>query len=250
MRLAEIAVDPEQAVGQLARRLAQRFEGESASAVLERAIGETFRGRIAVVSSFGAESAVLLHLVAAVDPDVPVLFLDTRRHFDETLRYRDELVGRLGLTDVRLVGPNPKRVAAVDPDEFLFQADPDRCCELRKAEPLAKALRPFDAWISGRKRYQADTRASVPVAEVDGLHVKLNPLAAWGRDEIEAYAAEKSLPAHPMVAKGFPSIGCLPCTSRVAPGEDPRAGRWRGRDKMECGIHLGLAGLMVDGGGI
>jgi phosphoadenosine phosphosulfate reductase len=206
-------------------------------AIIRLALADLFAGQVALVSSFGAESAVLLHLAATVDRHVPVLFVDTGRHFRETLAYRDALVDHLGLTDVRAIGPSAEEARARDPWLALAEQDPDACCGFRKVAPLAAALTPFTAWLSGRKRFQADTRGSLRVFEADGAHVKINPLAAWDAPRIAAYAAIHALPVHPLVADGYPSIGCAPCTSRVASGEDARAGRWRGTAKTECGIH-------------
>jgi phosphoadenosine phosphosulfate reductase len=217
--------------------LRRRCDEADPSHILATVLREVFAGRVAVVSSFGADAAVLLHLVAEVDPATPVLFVDTGRHFPETLAYRDRLGCHLGLTDVRSVGPSPEEAARLDADLNRASWDPDGCCAFRKAAPLERALAGFDAWITGRKRFQAATRHGLPVVERDGRHVKINPLARWSRDEIDAHAARHGLPAHPLVALGYPSIGCAPCTSAVAPGEDPRAGRWRGFDKTECGIH-------------
>jgi phosphoadenosine phosphosulfate reductase len=216
--------------------LGERLGGLPADALLARLAAE-HRGRIALVSSFGAEAAVLLHLVAGADQAMPVLFLDTGQLFPETLEHRDRLVRRLGLRDVRSIRPDPAEAAAEDPESWLWASDPDACCALRKTRPLRRALRDFDLWITGRKRYQAGTRAALPLFEREDGRVKVNPLAAWGAAEIEAYRRAHELPAHPLVAQGYPSIGCLPCTTRVRPGEDPRAGRWRGRAKVECGIH-------------
>lgn len=219
--------------------------------LIDLAVHRLFPGRIAVVSSFGAESAVLLDLVAEVSTSVPILFVDTEKLFEETLRHRDRLVERLGFTDVRSLRPDPAAVAATDADGWLWHTDPDACCALRKVAPLARAIEGFDAWISGRKRFQAATRTAIPTFEADGRRIKVNPLAAWTPEAIAERVRARDLPAHPLVEKGFPSIGCLPCTSRVAPGEDPRAGRWRGKAKTECGIHLGLgAGDDNDGSGI
>lgn len=199
----------------------------------------TFPGRIAAVSSFGTESVVLLHLIAQLDPATPILFLDTGHLFPETLAYRDELIALLGLTGVITLAPDPAALAARDGDSGLWSTDPDACCAVRKVEPLARGLAPYAAWINGRKRYQAQTRAAIAVVEGDGARVKFNPLAALGREELLAYMEAHALPHHPLEKHGFASIGCMPCTSRVKPGEDPRAGRWRGRAKTECGIHLG-----------
>lgn len=216
---------------------AARLDDASPHAVIAAA-AEGFAGRIAAVSSFGTESAVLLHMIAEVDPALPVVFLDTGMLFAETLAYRDDLIARLGLTDVRSIRPDPADQAAQDPDDALWAENPDACCALRKVIPLARALGPFDAWINGRKRYQATTRSALALAEADGPRVKFNPLAGFSRADIAAYMAAHDLPPHPLEKFGFASIGCMPCTSRVKPGEDPRSGRWRGQAKTECGIHI------------
>ncbi len=194
-------------------------------------------GRIAVVSSFGADSAVLLALVAQIDPTTPVVFVDTRQHFRETLAYRDTLAGVLGLTDVRSVGPTAAAVADSDPGAELWRYDADACCAFRKVAPLERALAPFDAWISGRKRHQSAIRASLPVREAAGGKVKINPLAAWSAADVEAEMVARGLPRHALSLAGYPSIGCATCTRAVAAGDDPRSGRWAGTGKTECGIH-------------
>lgn len=215
--------------------LAARTAGMATDALLADLIAQ-LRGRVAVVSSFGIESAVLLHLVARIDRCVPVIFINTQKMFGETLAYRDSLVELLGLTDLRVVRPDPHAIAARDGKSLRWAHDPDGCCHLRKVEPLARALAPFDAWISGRKAFQAE-RSDLPRLEPDGGRLKINPLADWDRRAIDAHFAAHQLPRHPLEADGFASIGCVPCTSRVQPGEDPRAGRWRHWDKTECGIH-------------
>jgi len=209
--------------------------------------GELFPGRTALVSSFGADSAVLLHLVAEVDRSIPVIFLDTGRLFAETLEYRTRLVETLGLADVRTVTPDPDRLAASDPHRALWMTNPDLCCRIRKTEPLKHALAGFDAWFTGRKRFQNAQRAALRLFEADGARIKVNPLASWSILDLKAHAERHGLPEHPLVAKGYPSIGCVPCTSRVALGEDLRSGRWRGLDKSECGIHMPSE---ADGSGI
>ena len=223
-------------------QLNARFAGVDALEMLRTVIGEGLAGRIAVVSSFGAESAVLLHLIAQVDPAMPVVFLETHKHFPETIAYRDDLVARLGLTNLVVVEPDPARLAERDASGLRWSYDPDGCCEIRKVEPLARALAGFDATITGRKGFQAATRAGLPRFELDRsdalARLKINPLASWSKAELDAYAVEHDLPAHPLVAEGYPSIGCSPCTSKVEPGEDPRSGRWKGWDKTECGIHV------------
>lgn len=218
-------------------RLAARLEDAAPLEILSTAL-EHFGGRIAAVSSFGTESAVLLHMLAQVDRTTPVLFLDTGHLFAETLTYRDALIDRLGLTDVRTFTPDAALRQARDPDNDLWASDTDACCGLRKVEPLSRALAPFSAWINGRKRYQAATRAQIPFVEQDDGRVKFNPLAALGAAEIEGWMTANALPRHPMQRFGFSSIGCMPCTSRALPGEDQRAGRWRGQSKVECGIHV------------
>jgi phosphoadenosine phosphosulfate reductase len=211
--------------------------GHLAGEALLRPMIDEFRGRICLVSSFGAEAAVLLHMVAAVDRDTPVLFLDTQKHFPETLAYRDTLVAQLGLTDVRSLTPDAETVAARDPDGTLWSRNPDACCALRKVVPLNRALAGFSAWISGRKRFHGGERRALPVIEPDGPRIKLNPLASWGAAEIACEFATRGLPPHPLVAEGYRSIGCAPCTKPGASAADPRAGRWAGLDKTECGIH-------------
>ncbi len=213
-------------------------EEMSTRLLLDDAINGFFRGSIALVSSFGAEAAVLLHLVAQIDRRVPVIFVDTGKLFGETLRYREALVDRLGFTDVRSVEPDPLEVARRDPDGLLFARDPDACCALRKVEPLERALAGFSAWINGRKRFQGGLRGAIPVVEEADGRIKVNPLARWSARETEAYFAAYDLPRHPLEAEGYRSVGCMPCSSPVRPGEDARAGRWRGIDKSECGIHL------------
>ena len=222
-----------------ASRMEDRFSRVKATSLLRLAIEDLFPGRIALVSSFGADSAVLLHMISGIDKATPVVFVDTGQHFPETLAYRDRLVEQLGLTNVVLAEPKAETLRAEDPEKFLFASDPDRCCEIRKVLPLADGLAGYDAWITGRKGFQSLDRARTPLFEAEGERVKVNPLVAWTAGDILAYIKQAQLPPHPLVAKGFPSIGCLPCTSPVKPGEDARAGRWRGRAKTECGIHLG-----------
>lgn len=195
------------------------------------------RENLAVVSSFGTESAALLKVVAEVDPAIPVLFIDTGWLFEETLAYRDTLTARLGLKDVRSLTPDVGELAQQDPERDLWHTNPDACCALRKVAPLAKGLAPFHAWINGRKRYQGGQRAELPVVEADGQRLKFNPFARVDRADLEAIYQEANLPPHPLLAAGFRSVGCMPCTSRTQDGDDDRAGRWRGRDKTECGIH-------------
>ena len=220
-----------------AHRLNNLFRGRDTQEMLKAVLGEAMLGDVAVVSSFGAESAVLLHLIAQADPSTPVLFLDTGKHFPETLEYRDLLVDALGLTNLQILRPDAEQLAARDDSGLRWSYDPDGCCEIRKVVPLEKALAPLDASITGRKAFQSSTRAALPRFELDGDRLKVNPLIDWNKADIDAYFEEHDLPRHPLEAQGYPSIGCAPCTSKVKPGEDPRSGRWSGWDKTECGIH-------------
>lgn len=214
-------------------------EGNTAHDVMRIALTGTLRGRIGLVSSFGAESAVLLALAAEIDPAVPVLFLQTGQHFPETLEYRQDLARFLGLTNVRDIHPAPTRIQNRDPEGQLWAFDPDACCALRKVEPLDEALIPFDGWITGRKRTQASTRANLPLVEnADDGRIKINPLARWTPRELDAEMTRRNLPRHPLSLRGYPSIGCAPCTLPVGADADPRSGRWAGQNKTECGIHV------------
>ena len=229
-----------------ASRLESRFARLKASSLMRLVIEDLYPGRVALVSSFGADAAALLHMASRIDRHVPVIFVDTGQHFPETIAYRDELCARLGLTNVIVAEPDAGTIAEEDPEKFLFANDPDRCCEIRKVRPLAEAIAGYDAWITGRKGFQSAQRATLPLFEAEGDRVKVNPLVGWSASDVLAYIAEAGLPRHPLVAKGFPSIGCLPCTSAVRPGEDERAGRWRGRGKTECGIHVGALDAGAD----
>jgi phosphoadenosine phosphosulfate reductase len=229
-----------------ASRLESRFARLKATSLMRLAIEDLYPGRIALVSSFGADAAALLHMVSRIDPSTPVIFVDTGQHFPETLAYREELCRTLRLSNVVVAEPAADAIAREDPEKFLFASDPDRCCEIRKVRPLAEAIEGYDAWITGRKGFQSSTRASLPLFEAEGERIKINPLIGWSATDVLNYIAEAGLPRHPLVEKGFPSIGCLPCTGPVKPGEDERAGRWRGRGKTECGIHLGALDAGLD----
>ena len=216
--------------------LSRRFRHHSATAVLDFALGSM--GKIALVSSFGAESVALLHMAALIDRAVPVLFIDTEMLFTETLVYQQELAERLGLINVQIVRANAQSIRDQDSDGTLHQRDTNACCALRKTNPLVDALEGFDGWITGRKRFQSGQRAELEHFETDNGKFKVNPLAYWRPSDVVDYMTENRLPRHPLVARGYPSIGCAPCTSAVTAEEDPRAGRWRGTDKDECGIHF------------
>lgn len=220
-----------------AEELDRVLRDASPAEIIAAALKTVGRDRLALVSSFGTESATLLKVMAEVDPAIPVIFLDTGWLFEETLAYRDTLIATLGLKDVRSIKPAEETLSREDPERDLWFSDPDACCRIRKVEPLARALKPFDAWLNGRKRFQGNSRADIPVVEDDAARLKFNPFANVSREELEAIFARAKLPRHPLIASGFLSVGCMPCTSRTAEGEDERAGRWRGRAKTECGIH-------------
>lgn len=230
-----------------AARLNERYRHHAAMAVLSHALTDPEVGPLALVSSFGTESVVLLHMVAVLDRRLPVLFLDTGMLFADTLAYQLEVTERLRLEDVRVIRPDRAALLERDADGLLHQAQPDACCALRKVEPLARALKGFDGWITGRKRFQGGARAALEFFEADGEgRIKVNPLAHWRPEDVAEYMAENRLPRHPLAARGYRSVGCVPCTTRTAPGEGVRAGRWRGLDKTECGIHL-VDGRVVRG---
>ena len=220
-----------------ADELDRALRAASPAEVIAAALEAVGRDRLALVSSFGTELAALLKVMADVDPAIPVIFLDTGWLFEETLAYRDALIAILGLRDVRSIKPAEEALQREDPERELWFSDPDACCRIRKVEPLARALAPFDGWINGRKRFQGGARAAIAVVEADGSRLKFNPFANTSRQDIEAIYAQAKLPPHPLAAAGFLSVGCMPCTSRTSPDEDLRAGRWRGRPKTECGIH-------------
>jgi len=230
---------------ELAERRILLHRKSSAQRLLKHAHNDPQIGKVALVSSFGAESVVLLHMVSKIAPDTPVLFLDTEMLFPETLSYQRALADTLGLTDIRVITPDRSQLMERDVDSILHMIDPNACCTLRKVEPLENALQEFGGWITGRKRAQGGTRAQLPLYEKDGAdekdgaaRIKINPLASWTPQQSADYIARYDLPRHPLVARGFKSIGCAPCTTKVAEGEDPRAGRWRGQEKSECGIHF------------
>ena len=231
----------------LAARLDAELRHAHPATVLESAV-EAFGDKLALVSSFGAESVVLLHMVSLIAPGTPVIFIDTLMLFQETLDYQREVSRQLGLTDVRTITAAQAMLDLEDPDGTLHQFNQDACCALRKTVPLEQALSEFDAWITGRKRFQGGERQELDFFESEPpSRLRINPLAHWRREDVQEYMAENNLPRHPLVAKGYASIGCAPCTSPIKPGEDPRAGRWRGQAKTECGIHF-IGGKMVRAG--
>lgn len=230
--------DAEAAIAEAAAALDAAHGHLSPLGVIELAATAEFAGAIAAVSSFGADSAVLLHMIAQVDRSLPIIFLDTGKHFGETLDYRDALAADFGLTDIRIVTPDEAALNRGDPDGKLHLADTDGCCAIRKVEPMARCVEPFQAWFTGRKRFQAATREALPVFESVGVRTRINPLARWSTSDLADYMRSNRLRENPLVAYGYLSIGCFPCTQPVKPGDDARSGRWAGQAKTECGIHL------------
>lgn len=219
------------------RKAVDPFFGHSAELTLRQAI-KKFNGDLVLATSMGVDSAVLLHMVSRIDKSLPIIFLDTGKHFRETLTYRDELIKRFGLTGFKNIMPDQVELFAEDYDGMLNETDPDACCDLRKVRPLEGVINGYAARITGRKRYQTLERADMPILEESGQQTKINPLAYWSANDVTRYMRQHDLPPHPLLALGYLSIGCQPCTTRVARGEDPRAGRWRNSDKTECGIHF------------
>jgi phosphoadenosine phosphosulfate reductase len=215
--------------------------------IIARAVELFGAGDIAAVSSFGADSAVLLHMIARIDRSLPIVFLDTGKHFGETLDYRDALAADLGLTDIRIITPEEAALNRDDPDGKLHLTNTDACCAIRKVEPMARGVEPFRAWFTGRKRFQAASRSSLPAFEAVGTRIRINPLARWTTSDLASYMRKHQLRENPLVAYGYLSIGCFPCTQPVQAGEDARSGRWAGHAKTECGIHLsGLEQSLTD----
>lgn len=229
-------------------RLKTYYGHLEADKLLQAMIHDEFAGRIGIVSSFGAGSALLLSLIAEVDKNTPVMFLETEKHFPETLEYVKKLNQLLGLTNVQMLHPDPKLLGNIDSSGELWKTQPNRCCWVRKVEPLQRAMKEgnFAALITGRKRYQTNERRSMETIELneDG-RFRINPMAFWNKEMIKAEFKNRRLPEHPLVSAGYSSIGCAPCTQPIKAGEDERAGRWAhtaelpgGEKKVECGIHL------------
>jgi len=243
-----LALDDTLAAADLAKRLDRQLRRAEPREILQAAI-DHYGDELALVSSFGAESAVLLHMVSELKPDIPVLFLDTGMLFGQTLDYRRQLAAKLGLSGVRDLRPQFQDIAIHDPSADLWKTDTDACCNIRKVLPLDRALAGFGGWITGRKRFQGGDRLRLRVVERNEHQIKFNPLANWSKEQIDAYAVEHDLPPHPLVEFGYPSIGCWPCTQPVEEGQDERSGRWAGSQKTECGIHMPRATPTLEVGG-
>jgi len=239
--------DPAEAAAAEAATLDALYGHLTPEEVIARAVQEDFVGDIAAVSSFGADSAVLLHMISRIDASLPIVFLDTGKHFGETLDYRDAIVADFALRNVKIVTPDEAVLAAGDPDGTLHTRSTDACCDIRKVEPMARGVSAYRAWFTGRKRFQSSTRQALAVYESVGPRVRINPLARWTTSDLADYMRRHALRQNPLVAYGYLSIGCFPCTQPVKPGEDARSGRWAGQAKTECGIHLsGLEQSLTD----
>jgi phosphoadenosine phosphosulfate reductase len=238
MPYSDISLRIDEDVDQRLTRLNDELRDASAQTILRASILREWTSELTYVSSFGAESAVMLALIADVDPDLPIVFLETGMHFPQTLDYKEELIERLGLTNVRDIPPSEEERLAEDPKNTLWKTDPDACCALRKVRPLEPALEGFEAWITGRKRFHGGARMSLPVFEHAAGRFKVNPLAGWTQEDVQAYFKRRELPRHPLTAQGYPSVGCWPCTKPAKDPNDIRSGRWAGQDKSECGLHI------------
>jgi phosphoadenosine phosphosulfate reductase len=218
--------------------LNDKYRNATPQELIRGILEDDFPGQVSLVSSFGTESAVLLHMASQVDADIDVVFINTGKLFGETIRYKNKLSEQLGLRNVRAVMPKPALLDHNDPKGILWSQNADRCCYTRKVEPMQRALKNVNIWISGRKGFHGGDRAKLPLFELVEGRIKVNPLAGWQKAELDSYFERYALPKHPLEADGYLSIGCMPCTTPVADGEDVRAGRWRGSDKEECGIHM------------
>ena len=218
-------------------RLNTSFEGASAYFLLEHALTFEFPNNIALVSSFGTEAAILLHMVSRIKPETDVVFIDTLKLFTLTHKYRDHLIESFGLKNVKTFKPNPEQIRKHDPDGNLWESDTDKCCQIRKVETNEAALKPYESWITGRKRYHGGSRLHMKKFEwIDGV-IKINPLANWKMRDIQHYFDANNIPRHPLYERGFLSVGCHHCSMPSTDPNDPRSGRWQGKDKTECGIH-------------
>lgn len=230
--------DQEEPVADRLERLNKELREATAQDILRISMEREWPDEMTYVSSFGAESACMLGLIAETNPDLPVIFLETGMHFPQTLDYRDELIEKLGLTGVRNITPDAEHLANEDPKNVLWRIDTDACCDIRKVRPLEPALEGFNAWITGRKRFHGGARLSLPVFEHASGRYKINPLASWTPEDVSDFLESRDLPKHPLVAQGYPSIGCWPCTQPARNASDVRSGRWAGQDKTECGLHI------------
>ncbi|MFQ5900353.1 MAG: phosphoadenylyl-sulfate reductase [Thermodesulfobacteriota bacterium] len=220
------------------KEIGNGFEGKDPKDVIKWAIGE-FLSSITLACSFGAEDVALVDMVVKVNPDTNIFYLDTNVLFKETYEVRDRLIKKYGVSPVKYQSSITLEEQAEKYGDKLWEKNPGECCKIRKIGPLRSALKRFDAWITGIRRDQAPTRANAGIVEWDNAFglVKINPLAAWTSEDVWDYIKENEVPYNVLHDRNYPSIGCEHCTNPVMPGEDPRAGRWAGFKKTECGLH-------------
>ena len=214
-----------------------RFQEQEANEILYESINKFFLKKIVYVCSFGAESAVILHLISNISKDFPIIFLNTGKLFDETLNYRNDLIKLFNLTNIIEIYPEKFDLTKHDANEVLWKADHNKCCEIRKVNPLKKALKPYTTWISGRKGYHSNERREKKVLEIVNSKFVLSPLINWSQNKITEYFESFNIPKHPLYKKGYLSIGCRNCTVTSSDSNNVRSGRWSNTKKTECGIH-------------
>ena len=220
------------------KALNSKFANGEPISILEHSILNLFKNKIVYVCSFGTESAIILHLISKISKDIPILILNTHFLFEETIKYKDDLLKLLGLRNCHEVFPDDKLLKKFDSDNDLWKTEVDKCCNLRKVLPLEKSLTNFEAWISGRKTYHLAERKNLKAFEIINKKIVVNPLFKSSKDFVENYFLLNELPKHPLVAKGYLSIGCKHCTIKTNNIKDLREGRWSDKTKTECGIHL------------
>ena len=219
------------------QKFAKLYSKLEAPDLLKIMINKIFKNKIVLTSSFGAESIVILDLVSKINKNLPIIFLDTEKLFSETFNYLSKVKSFLKLKNIKVQKPLLKDLKLHDPKGSLHKSDPNLCCKIRKVIPLQKAIEPYDAWINGRKRFHGLDRADIKKIEKLNSVIKINPLADWDFKKISSYINKHKLPEHPLSKKGYKSIGCFPCTSKVSEHDSHRSGRWKGLKKDECGIH-------------
>lgn len=227
-----------------ANRYLEAYAGLEARGLIA-AVAKDFGKRAALLSSFGAELAVLLHMVSEVAPDLKIVFLDTEKLFPETLEYRDQLVEEFGLTNVKIWKPSLSELSQQDSNGDLHNSNKDLCCHIRKTLPMNRAFYGVEAVISGRKRFHGALRSKLDYVSVQDGKLKVEPLAGFTALDLQAYAIHHQLPSHPLKLQGYFSVGCMPCTTQGGDKNNPRAGRWVGLEKTECGIHFSANGEII-----
>tara|TARA_B100000029_G_scaffold79792_1_gene71301 strand:+ start:3805 stop:4503 length:699 start_codon:yes stop_codon:yes gene_type:complete len=219
------------------QKLSEKFSKLDSINLLNVMIKKIFSKKIVLTSSFGSESIVILHMISKIDRSTPVIFINTGKLFPETLDYAKKIINLLKLNNILVLKPLNKDLKIKDPNENLYKKNPDECCKIRKVFPLEKIINNYDAWITGRKRIHGFEREFINKIEKSSTHIKINPLADWSLEKINKYIKKNNLPEHPLISKGYKSIGCFTCTNKVIYNESIRSGRWKNFKKKECGIH-------------